>query len=246
METALAYARAVFDGLLVALLPSPERESHARKTGVNAPRFSFAVGLVQFLFGGWLFLWGGLMYIGAVSGDQLTILLENWWPGLSTTHLQGVGLINWFAWFFNPSSWPFAYLGVTGLLRMAVFGIGGEAMAEPVVWAGMRISQRVLGRRRAKAREQELGPVRPDRIVEREGGGVVVLTCREKDDWNEMTTIAIGERFFRLDRIEDWKTGEQVWIAYVLRPEDPSAVIRRLINYDPGSDPVTDSVTTPL
>ena len=56
METAVAYARAVFDGLLVAMIPSPERENYARDTGVSAPLFSFAVGLVQFLAGTGLFV----------------------------------------------------------------------------------------------------------------------------------------------------------------------------------------------
>jgi len=223
--------------LLVALLPSPERDRYARDRGVDAPRWSFALGLVQMAVGTFVWFRGALAFIGAAADDQVWVLLENWWPGLSSTHLQGVGLVNWFAWCLHPVSWPFAYLGLTGLLRCAAFGIGREAVGEPVVWAGMRLTQAFARRRRARTREAELGPARPDRILERASGGVVVLTCREKPDWNELVTIEIGDRHFRLDGVEEVRDGSRLTIAYALRPEDPHAVIRRLVRYDPGSDP---------
>jgi hypothetical protein len=231
------WTRWLADGLLVAILPSPERDRYARDREIDAPRWSFAVGLLQMAAGTFIWFRVGLAFIGAGTDDLTRVLLENWWPGLSTTHLQGVGLVNWLTWCLHPVSWPFAYLGLTGLLRCAAFGISREALGEPVVWAGMRLAQTTARRRREKRREADLGPVRPDRIREREQGGVWVLSCREKPEWNDLVTIEIGDRLFRLDGVEELREGSRVTIVYALRSEAPNAVIRRLVRYVPGSDP---------
>lgn len=221
----------VSGGLGSALLPSPERERFARERGYDPPRWSFAIGLLELVLGTGLFVYGGLAFLMVATGEQGMLLLENWWPGMSTNDFRGLGILNWIAWFFNPLSWPFAYLALVGLTRCVAFGITREAVGEPLVWAALRLRQSVKRRRDRRKLEERLGPLRRDRIVTDREFDLVVLSCREKPGWTETVTIEIDERYYRVAGVEMREDGAWQVVAYLLRECHPGSVIRRLVQY---------------
>ncbi len=220
-------------GLVAALLPTPERERFARPRELDAPRRSFELGLIQLAFGVGMFLFGGLAFMRPATADQSVMLLENWMPGLSTTHFRGLGVINWLAWFVFPGSWPFAYLALVGLARCTAFAVTREAVGEPVVWAGLRMWQKLRGRAARRARESRLGPLRPDRVLPGKGGDLFVLTCRDKPGWTPAVTIEIDDRFYRLVGADEREDGEWNVLVYRLREQGTETVIRGLVHYCP-------------
>lgn len=229
-------ARAIevaLQGAVAAMLPSPERERFARPREIDAPRWSLEIGLLQGAAGAGLFMAAGLAYTRPATTDQALILLRNWWPGLSTTHFQSLGLINWLGWCLSPASWPFTYLALVGLLRCTAFAIAREAVGEPVVWAAIRTYQHLRRVRAARSREARLGPLRPDRVLRGKGTDVLVLTCRDKPEWTPTATIEIGDRFYRLLAVRERQDGEWSVIVYGLREQEPQAVVRGLVHYRP-------------
>lgn len=119
----------------------------------------------------------------------------------------------------------------TGLLRLVTYGLHHEAAGEPLVWAGLRLWQ-LAGRRLGKSRDLlRHGPERPDRIVP-SPGGLTVLACRPKPDWNPLVTVEIREKFYRLLRTEERQDGPWWVYAYVMREMPESEVIRYLIRYE--------------
>jgi hypothetical protein len=236
VEVLRSVARTVWMAVLVVLLPSPERERAAYRGGLDAPRCSFLFGLVQGAVGVGLFLAGGLAFMRGSALDLSFGLLQNWVPGLSTTHFRGAGVLSWLAWFVYPASWPPAYLALVGLGRAIAFGATREAVGEPVVVAALRLWQAARRRSARRRDEHDLGPLRPDRMIE-EPGGLAVLSCREKPDWSEIATVEIDGRFYRIAGRERVADGEHRALAYHLREVDEGALIRRLVRYPgPGKD----------
>lgn len=232
MEPLAFFVRRLCQGLWVALLPAPERQRFARRHGLDAPLWSLILGLAQ---GGWglvLFVVGGLAFTRGVSADLSQGLLENWQPGLTSTHFRATGLVGWLAWLVWPASWPRSYLALVGLGRCLAFAVTREAFGEPLVVPALWAWQRATRARRARMREAELGPLRPDRLL-REGDEVVLVSCRPKAGWDEAVTVEIEDRYYRLAAVEEragrpWKS-----VVYRLREQDPTSAIRRLVRYEP-------------
>jgi len=202
--------------------------------GLDSARWSFALGVIEGAAGLGLFAVGGLAFLQNSSTEQGMMLLENWQPGLTTTHLRGLGLVNALAWAISPVSWPFTYLMAVGLARCVAFVVTREAVAEPLVWLVVRARQAVRNRRENRRLLDALGPVRPDRRIAGEDGELIVLTSREKPEWTATVTVEIDERYYRVVDRELYEIGEWTMIAYRLRENDPGAVIRRLVRYLPG------------
>lgn len=227
-------------GLWATMLPDPERGRFAAAHEIDAPAWSVLVGLIQLLFGTFTFLYGGLAFMFGASVLPSMTLLENWFPGLSTTHFQGVMLVNWFAWFLHPMSWPLAYLALVGLMRCVAFGVSREAVGDPLVLAVARLTQRTGASHRERRWRRRLGPQRPDRIVDDPGADLVVLSCREKPEWNTIATIEIDDRYYRVTAVEIRRDGSWEALAYLLREQEAGRLVRRLIPYIPptaGKDP---------
>jgi hypothetical protein len=232
VETLLEWVRFSLRGLWVALLPSPEREACARRHGHDAPRWSLGFGFVQGGVGVALFVIGGLAFMRGSALVMSWGMLENWQPGMTTNDIRATGVIGWLAWFVCPLSWPPAYLALIGLARCSAFAITREAVGEPLVLAALRLAQAFRARRGLRRREEELGPVRPDRISV-DGGEIVVMSSREKSGWEVEATVEVRGRYYRLAAIEELTEGDLKTIAYRLRETSSGNVIRRLVRYSP-------------
>jgi hypothetical protein len=219
-------------GLLISLLPSPERDDLARKHGHDAPRWSLLVGLIQGPIGVGLFVAGGLAFMRGSSLIMSWGLLENWQPGMTTNEIRATGLVSWLAWLINPLAWPPAYVALIGLARCCTFAITREAMGEPLVIAAMRLWRAGEEKLRLRRRESDFGPYRADRLL-RERDELVILSCREKEGWRSAATIEMEGRFYRLSGIEEVADGPYRAFAYRLAPLASGALIRRLIRYTP-------------
>jgi hypothetical protein len=230
-------ARTLLRGLVAALLPSPERERWTRGALDPAP-YSAALGAVQLVAGIGLFFtsWLSFMRGGTAAGSQ--ILLENWFPGLLNTHFMGVGLLNGIAWFLHPLAWIFGGMALMGLARCAAFGAVGVSLAEPAVWALLRARQGLDRWRARRRRARALGPPRPDRLSRPGPGELLLLTGRERPEWNRRVAIEVQGRHYRLVRLEEREEGDRITLAYHLREKDPSEVFRGVVHYrGPGESP---------
>ena len=135
------------------------------------------------------------------------------------------GVRNGVQWMTRPWTWFLFMLPAVGIVRMVTWWVNQEASGEPLVWAGLRISQH-LNRRLEAAREiQRYGPERPDR-VKTEPDGLTVLSCRPKPAWNPRVTIEVDGRFYRLLKIEERQLGSWWVHAYVLGEYPENEVIR--------------------
>jgi hypothetical protein len=225
--------------VLLALLPSPERDRLARRSGLDAPLCSFLFGAVQGAVGLGLYLWAGLAFIRASSSGTSMVMLENWWPGLTNTHIAGGAVVSWLAWLVLPISWPFAYPALVGLARVCAFVITREAVGEPVVVVALRATQALVRRRGERAELKPYGPPRSDRL-RRRGDGWEVETCRPKEGWDDVATIEIDGEHFVVNQIRRSEAGPWVSLVYRLEPMHEQAIVRRLIRFKKPAGPSED------
>ncbi|MDH3285741.1 MAG: hypothetical protein OEQ13_13500 [Acidobacteriota bacterium] len=221
-------------GTIAAVLPSPGRDRIARDHDIDVPLFSFAIGAIEAPLGIVAFMAGGIAHVWSGAGERSLLLVQNWWPGLSTYHFQGVGLLGWLAWFLHPLAWACALVGATGMMRLIAFTATRTAIAEPAAVAVVALSRLVRRKAFAIYREHMLGPVRPDRFVRESGSDLVLLASREKGGWNERVTLEIGGKFYRITGSSLRRDGRWHAIAYRLREDEQHGVIRRLVRHDRG------------
>src|SRR6185295_8602924 len=104
------------------------------------------------------------------------------------------GSVVWLSWAFHPLTWLLLSIPLVGIARLVAFGVSRDAVGEPLVWFVLRAAQAMRRLLDTLQRRRRFGPLRPDRAVRGKDGGLVVMSCRPKPDWNERITIEIGER----------------------------------------------------
>ena len=227
-------------GPLAALLPEEPRERLARRYDVDAAAWSAAVGVVE-VFGAGLSLVGSFVtHIPRLVDEHTRLFLEHTPDPMlrdpaNAQALTMSGFWSWLLWLSQPAILLLVLLTLTGIARLVAFALTREAVAEPLVWAGWHLWRHLVAGPAAAAREQaEYGPAtRPDQVRHEPDGGLLVLTCRRRAEWNERVTIQVGERFFRVGDVHQRQDGPWRRHAYRLREEHPGAVIRSLLLYEP-------------
>jgi hypothetical protein len=227
----------VFD-LVAALLPAREREEMIRRRSVDPYPWSFWLGLGEFLVGGYAVGANALAYSRAASSEIATYVLEKMDPHALNdfSHRLAItesGALIWLTWALRPLTWLLVSIPLVGMAGMIAFGVSRDAVGEPIVWILLRVAQGVRRLLDRHAFRRRFGPERPDRLVREPGCDLVVLSSRAKLDWNELVTIEIGDRFFRLLRTEERRDRGWWAHAYVLAEADPNEVFRGLIRYQP-------------
>jgi len=215
-------------GLLVALLPAPER-NRVQHGDVSAARWSVALGAVQGFAGILLYVVGALDYMTGSIGYLNQALLESR-MSLTETDIRGGGLVSWFSWHLEPEAWLYIYLTFTGFVRAVGYFAAGVPIAEPVVVVAVRSIQ-ALKRQAERGRvRSRLGPIREDRAVLEDGCDLVLLAGRPKDDWDEDTTVKVGDRFYRILDVEERADGRHRTMAYRLGELDEHDAVRGLVS----------------
>lgn len=227
--------RDLFLGFLAALLPDPERGAFSRRHGGDPAGWSLFLGLAELLGGGLVMVSNGIDFFRTVAERNARMFVDTVESAsMSREELRGYmlsGVANWLEWLAQPWTWLLFLIPATGLLRLVTYGLHHEASGEPLVWAGVRLWQ-LAGRKLGQSRDLlRYGPERPDRIVP-SPGGLTVLACRPKPDWNPLVTIEIRERFYRVLKTEERQDGQWWVYAYVMRETEESEVIRYLIRYE--------------
>ena len=226
---------ALLAGVISALLPGEPREAMVRRYGVDPPFWSGLLGVVEALGGG---LWLVGDYLRRVRGlvDQgVDAALAAGFEEHPTDSLAVMwsGSFAWLRWLTSPLTLFVVLAMITGAVRLVSFGLNREAVGEPLVWLGWRVWRGARRSGLAAEHAVRFGPARPDRVLPTDDGGLLVLTSAPRPEWNELVTIGVSERFFRLAEVGERREGGLLWHSYRLREEDPSAVIRALVAYEP-------------
>ncbi|HEX6865295.1 MAG TPA: hypothetical protein VF414_20875 [Thermoanaerobaculia bacterium] len=221
-------------GLFAALLPSPERGDFSRRHGVDPAGWSALIGLAELFGGGAAAFSNGMSHFQRLTAEHAAYLLEKIDPKdfkEGWAAYVGSGPLTVLHWLIQPWTWVLISIPVVGVVRLVAYAVNQEASGEPIVWAGVRLSQ-LLGRRLGQSRDLlRYGPERPDRILP-SPGGLTILSCRPKPDWNPLVTIEIGEKFYKVLRTDERQDGQWWVYAYVMREMPESEVIRYLIRYE--------------
>jgi hypothetical protein len=123
---------------------------------------------------------------------------------------------------------------VVGVLRIAAFWSTREAIGEPLGYLALRLSQAIGRGRRAGRRRLSLGPARPDRFVPGAPGELLLLSARERPEWQEGRAVEIAEIFYRIAGSELKVPNGEIAKVYVYRLIElaPNEMIRRLVAYE--------------
>ncbi len=214
-----------------ALLPVVERERLRQRLSYEVPTVpaSWALALAQV---GLIPVWAiqGIVYLSSVERIEAAAALDS---GAAVTDLQLASVVlGPFAYIFSPLGLLLEYAIITGAFRLAGVVASGRPVGDPLVSGFAWLMRAARSEQIERQRLRELGPERPDRIIEHEGEGLLVLCSREKAEWDERVTIQFGERFYRLAHREEQPYGKWTAIAYVLRPTQPGEVIRGLVRLE--------------
>jgi len=227
--------RRLLAALWAALLPTPEREQLLQRLDSSPPvvKASWWLAAVQVALGPVWFL-RGLAYAQAYAARGVAIVLSG--PlkdaGKNATGAFVGSPLYFISYMASLEGFLLEYLIATGIFRIVVLVGSGRPVGDPLVSAIAWLVRTSRRRSRESQRLRQLGPERPDRILEAPNGGLVVLCSREKLAWNERASIRFGEDLFRLVRTEERPRGEFSDIAYVLRPQEPGEIIRDLVRLD--------------
>lgn len=231
-----------FLDVLAAVLPAAERDELIRRHGAEPYGWSAVLGVLEFYVGGRLLFGNALSYFQSAT-DALTHYVideKNLRPLETVEGARAVllsGSVVWLTWLLRPLTWLLLSIPLVGMARLIAFGVSRDAVGEPLVWLVLRPAQAVLRRWRGLRNRQRFGPLRPDRVLPGRGSELVILSCQPKAEWNERITIEVGERFYRLRRVEE--RPDRGWLAhaYLLQEADPNEVFRGLVRYEapPGS-----------
>jgi hypothetical protein len=219
-------------GFWSALLPASEREPFLEQVDLHVPTVgaSWALAAAQLsLIPVWALL--GVSYARDVTGVQAeTILAQERPPSFAESMLASVAL-GPLAFVFSPQGLLLEYVILTGVIRVAGLVASDRPTGDPLVTVLAWLRRLVRGEVHKQRRLRALGPLRPDRILQH-GAGLVVLSSRDKADWNERVTIEHQGAFYRLVRREDRPHGRWKDVAYVLRRQEPGELIRTLVTLE--------------
>jgi hypothetical protein len=228
--------------LLGALVPEPERGALVRRFGGDPPRASLLIGAVEFVVGLNFLYDSGMAHFRAAGEAMATEFLRQAERATPTTE-QAMGLtlggaVVWLAWLLRPTTWLLISIPLVGLLRSSAYLTSREAVAEPAVWALLRLRSALTRLAGASRQRLEFGAAdAPDEIEIADDGAVVVLSARPRPAWSELVTIEIDGRFYRVawhDRVE--RDGRHRH-RYRLEEAPEHEVIRRLLRYEPPAQP---------
>ena len=176
----------------------------ARRWAVDPPFWSALLGVVE-AFGGGL-LAGRRLPARACAASSIEGSTPRSPPGFEEhpgERAGGVwsGSFAWLRWLTSPLTLLLVLTAVTGAVRLMSFAVGREAVGEPLLWVGWRLWRGVRKSALAADRTVRFGSARPDRVLPTDDGGLLVLTSEPRPEWNELVTIGVGERFFRLAEV---------------------------------------------
>jgi hypothetical protein len=228
--------RRVALGLWSALLPASERELLLERLDEHVPTVgaSWALGVLQVcLIPIWALL--GIGYTGQVVGVQSESILAQECPPTFTEAMLASIALGPLAFLVTPQGLLLEYLIVTGVVRLAGLLAADRPTGDPIVTVLAALGRFGRAEVRHRRRLRTLGPWRPDRIL-REGARLVVLSSRDKLDWNQRVTIEHAGALYHLERREERPHGRWIDVAYVLRPHQPGELVRSLVHLGPAPE----------
>jgi hypothetical protein len=220
--------------VLVALLPAPERQAIAQRLSLDVLRGTLLAAAIQVLAAGILWPVGLVKFFhdrqaavaGQITREQREITEKDMAEAILYSRL---GVLMYLV---TPKSLGLLYVGFTGFARFLSVQVSAQPLGDPVL--ALLLGALRAGRRRQEreARLAELGPERPDRVLE-DADDLVVISAREKTEWSPRATIQVGERFYRVRHVDERADGRWRAIAYRLTPLEKGNVIRGLVHYAP-------------
>lgn len=224
--------------LLAALLPAPEREALIRRSDADPALCSLLLGLIELFWGARVLLANAFATYDALTAGMAGYLVDKVDPHQLNSFDAKLavfwsGSLVWLAWLLRPKTWLLISLPAVGVARLIAFAISRESIGEPLVWLGLRAAGLVRRAGQAAGERRHFGPERPDRLLREPGCDLLVLSCRPKPEWNELVTIAVGDRFYRVRGVDERPDRGFHAHAYRLHEAGQNEVLRGLLHYQP-------------
>lgn len=220
-------------GLVLVLLPQRLRRKYFPGWDGNIQHAATVSGIAQSLAMLALIIFGFFHYMNSRLGMLSDALIaKDAAAALSGTYVQfGMGFTSLLEYLLSPTTLVMQYFALEGLVRIFGAMTTGEVVGTlPLFLVDWVIQQRTL-----RVAEKKLGPIIPDEVNLAPTGEsnyeIVVASCREKQDWNHLTTISYQEKLYEV--ADHFYGAAPRPYIYLLRTAPLDKVIRGLIHYDP-------------
>lgn len=220
-----------------AFLPDPERSALERRTDGDSGLPSFLIGIAEFVLG---LQWFYESAMTALSGMADTVaegyLAEANRRTVGPEETLGFtwsGAVLWIFWLMRPTTWFVISVPIVGLVRVVSYLSSGQAIGEPTVWAATRLFGLVRSRAAAANERARFGAAdEPDEVDAESGHELSIYSARAHDDWNELVTIELDGRYWRVTGHEFVERAGRRRHRYHLTEAGEHEVIRRLLRYE--------------
>lgn len=223
--------------IAAAFLPDPERSALERRTDGDSGLPSFLIGIAEFVLGlQWLYesaMTALTQMADAVAEGYLAEANRRTIGPEETLGFTWSGAVLWIFWLMRPTTWFVISIPIVGLVRVVSYLSSGQAIGEPTVWAATRLVGLFRVRVAAAQERARFGAAdEPDEVDAESGHELSIHSARAKDDWNELVTIELDGRYWRVTGHELVERAGRRRHRYRLTEAGEHEVIRRLLRYE--------------
>jgi hypothetical protein len=220
-------------GLVLVLLPQRLRRNYFPGWDGNIQHAATVSGIAQSLAMLVLIILGFFYHMNSRLGMLSEALIaKDAATAMSGTGVQfGMGFTSLLEYLLKPTTLVMQYFALEGVVRI----FGAMTTGEVVGTLPLFVVDWVIQKRKARIAEKKLGPIIPDEVrsapIGEDNYELMVASCREKPDWNHLTTISYRDKLYE---VADHFCGAAPRpYLYLLRTAPLDKVIRGLIHYDP-------------
>lgn len=145
------------------------------------------------------------------------------------TAIMGSGFVLLLEYVIQPLTIVLCYFTFEGVVRLVAAVVTDEMYPSLPFYLALLLQQKIEGVRRERALGERV--VDEVRAVDSDAFTLQIASCRPKEGWNKLTTIAYQDQLYELAAVKEGLPPRP--FVYLLRPKPDHKVIRGIHHYDP-------------
>ena len=145
------------------------------------------------------------------------------------TAIMGSGFVLLLEYVIQPLTIVLCYFTFEGVVRLIAAVVTQEVYPSLPFYLALLARQKIEGVRRERALGERI--IDEVRVVESAAFTLQIASCRPKEGWNKLTTIAYQDQLYELAAVKEGLPPRP--FVYLLRPKPDHKVIRGIHHYDP-------------